>query len=176
MDAQASRILDRMTPLMDRDTGPKPRTSPWELAVAPPPDQWADWTELDAAAWPERVEKHYALIPTICFNCESACGLVAYVDKATSSITKFEGNPVHPGSRGRTCAKGPATINQVNDTERILKPLKRQGKVGSGEFVDVSWEEALSDESGGEREQPSLSPREPPVCWPERVVQDRNAA
>jgi hypothetical protein len=46
-------------------------------------------------------------------------------------------------SRGRTCAKGPATINQIHDTERILKPLKRQGKRGSGEFVEVSCEEAL---------------------------------
>ena len=65
---------------MTLDTGPKQRTSPWELAVAPAPEKWDDWTELDPAAWPERVEKHYALIPTICFNCESACGLVAYVD------------------------------------------------------------------------------------------------
>ena len=68
---------------------------------------------------------------------------MAYVDKEEQRITKFEGNPVHPGSRGRTCAKGPATINQINDTERILKPLKRQGKRGSGEFVEVSREEAL---------------------------------
>jgi hypothetical protein len=74
------------------DTGPKPRTSPWELAVAPAPDKGDDWTELDPAAWPERVEKHYALIPTISFNCELACGLVAYVDKE--------------------CAKGPATIHE----------------------------------------------------------------
>jgi anaerobic selenocysteine-containing dehydrogenase len=144
LGAAASRIPRSMS----LDTGPKHRTAPWELAVAPSPDKWADWTELDPAAWPERVEKHYALIPTICFNCESACGLVAYVDKEKGSIAKFEGNPVHPGSRGRTCAKGPATINQIHDTERILKPLKRQGKRGSGEFVEVSWEEALDDIGG----------------------------
>ena len=42
---------------MTLDSGPKPRTSPWELAVAPPPEQWDDWTELDPAAWPERREK-----------------------------------------------------------------------------------------------------------------------
>jgi anaerobic selenocysteine-containing dehydrogenase len=130
---------------MTLEFGPKQRTSPWELAVAPPPERWGDWTELDSSAWPERREKHYALVPTICFNCESACGLVAYVDKATERIEKFEGNPVHPGSRGRTCAKGPATINQVHDPERILKPLKRVGKRGSGEFVEVSWDEALAD-------------------------------
>jgi anaerobic selenocysteine-containing dehydrogenase len=63
------------------------RPSPWELSVAPPPERWDDWVELDPAVWPERVEKHYALVPTICFNCESACGLVAYVDKETERIT-----------------------------------------------------------------------------------------
>jgi len=109
-----SRISRRMS----LDAGPKPRTSPWELAVAPSPERWDDWTELDPTAWPERVEKHYSLIPTICFNCESACGLVAYVDKSSERITKFEGNPVHPGSRGRTCAKAPATINQIDDPHR----------------------------------------------------------
>ncbi|MCB0083866.1 MAG: hypothetical protein KDE47_23160, partial [Caldilineaceae bacterium] len=38
------------------------------------------------------------LVPTICFNCESACGLLAYIDKTSLEIKKFEGNPVHPGS------------------------------------------------------------------------------
>ena len=54
------------------------------------------------------VEKRYTLVPTICFNCESACGILAYVDKETLDVRKIEGNPVHPGSRGRTCAKGSA--------------------------------------------------------------------
>ena len=59
-------------------------------------------------------ERHYQLVPTTCFNCESACGLLAYIDKDTNQIQKFEGNPENPGSRGRNCAKGPATLNQVN--------------------------------------------------------------
>ncbi len=124
------------------------RTSPWELAVGPPPEQWDDWTEYDATAWPNKVERHYRCIPTICFNCESACGLLSFVDKATGRIAKFEGNPVHPGSRGRTCAKGPATINQVHDDERILAPLKRVGPRGSGRFEPVSWDDAVADIAG----------------------------
>ncbi|MEE9385126.1 MAG: molybdopterin-dependent oxidoreductase [Nannocystaceae bacterium] len=87
-------------------------------------------------------------MPTICFNCESACGLLAFVDKKTGEIQKFEGNPVHPGSRGRTCAKGPATINQVQDGERILYPLRRVGPRGSGQFERVEWGEALADIAG----------------------------
>jgi len=109
----------------------------------PPPEKWDDWTELDAKAWPRRVEKKYSLVPTTCFNCEAACGLVAYVDQETKAIRKIEGNPFHPGSRGRNCAKGPATLNQVNDPERILYPMKRSGPRGSGKFERVSWDEVL---------------------------------
>ena len=93
------------------------------LSAYPPVDRWDDWQELDPRAWPRKVPRRYELIPTICFNCEAACGLLAYVDKETLRIQKFEGNPVHPGSRGRNCAKGPATLNQVQDPERILYPL-----------------------------------------------------
>jgi anaerobic selenocysteine-containing dehydrogenase len=127
---------------------PPARSSPWELAVGPPPERWDDWSELDAAAWPERRERHYRCIPTICFNCESACGLLAFVDRRSGEIVRFEGNPVHPGSRGRTCAKGPATINQVRDPERILRPLRRSGPRGSGRFEPVAWDVAL-EEIGG---------------------------
>jgi len=52
---------------------------------------------------------------------------------------------LHPASRGRNCAKGPATINQVNNPDRILYPLKRKGERGEGKWEQVSWEEALSD-------------------------------
>ena len=83
------------------------------------------------------------LVPTVCFNCEAACGLLAYVDKEDMRIRKFEGNPAHPGSRGRNCAKGPATINQVHDPERILYPMKRTGARGSGEWERTNWDEVL---------------------------------
>ena len=115
------------------------------LASFPPSDRWDDWTELDPAHWPERVYRSYLLIPTVCFNCEAGCGLLAYVDKDAMRIRKFEGNPAHPGSRGRNCAKGPATLNQVNDPERILYPLRRAGKRGAGKWERVSWDQALDD-------------------------------
>ena len=119
-----------------------------DLTNYPPPELWDDWAEWDAKAWPKRKENRYRLVPTTCFNCESACGLLAYVDKDTGEIRRFEGNPEHPGSRGRNCAKGPATINQVNDPERILYPLRRKGARGSGEWERVTWEEVLVDIGG----------------------------
>ena len=116
-----------------------------ELRKFPSPEEWHDFKELDANAWPVRIEKNYSLVPTTCFNCESACGMLAYVDKETGHVSKFEGNPHHPGSRGRNCAKGPATINQIQDTERILHPLRRVGERGEGGWEQISWDEALDE-------------------------------
>jgi len=117
---------------------------PDRLTAAPPPSKWDGFTEYDAKAWPRRVKREMRLVPTICFNCESGCGLLAYVDKETGKVRRFEGNPVHPGSRGRVCAKGPATLNQVEDPHRILYPLKRVGPRGGGKFERVTWEEVLT--------------------------------
>jgi len=134
---------------------PLPQVSPVRmpdgtLSSYPPPDRWDDWVEYDAKAWPRRVGRRYMLVPTICFNCEAACGLLAYVDRETMRIQRFEGNPVHPGSRGRNCAKGPATINQVNDPERILYPLKRKPGTqrGEGQWERTSWDEVLDTFAG----------------------------
>jgi anaerobic selenocysteine-containing dehydrogenase len=115
------------------------------MSQYPPTDRWDDWVEWDGKKWPKKVARHYTLVPTVCFNCESACGLLAYVDRETLEIKKFEGNPKHPGSRGRNCAKGPATINQVYDPERILYPLKRVGKRGEGKWKRITWETALEE-------------------------------
>lgn len=114
----------------------------------PPPEQWDGFVAYDARAHPRRVAREFMLIPTTCFNCESACGLLAHVAKDDLSITKLEGNPAHPGSRGRNCAKGPATINQLEDPERIRYPLRQAGPRGSGQWERVSWDEALDDIGG----------------------------
>jgi anaerobic selenocysteine-containing dehydrogenase len=118
------------------------------LTNYPPPEKWDDWVEYDPKAWPAKVLRRYMLIPTVCFNCEAACGLLGYVDKDTLQVKKFEGNPVHPGSRGRNCAKGPATLNQITDPDRILYPLKRAGQRGEGKWVRVTWDEVLNDIAG----------------------------
>ncbi|RMF22005.1 MAG: formate dehydrogenase, partial [Bacteroidetes bacterium] len=115
------------------------------LTNFPPPEKWDDWEEYEATDWPRRRKRRYTIVPTTCFNCESACGLTAFIDKETGTVRKLEGNPYHPGSRGRNCAKGPATINQLTDPDRILYPLKRSGKRGEGKWERISWEQALEE-------------------------------
>ncbi len=134
------------------------------LQPYPPADRWDDWREYDPKAWPRRVERRYMLVPTICFNCEAACGLLAFVDRDTLRVRKFEGNPLHPASRGRLCAKGPATINQINDPERILHPLRRAGRRGGGEWRRVTWDEVL-DEIGGRIRRAFLEGRKQEVMY-----------
>jgi anaerobic selenocysteine-containing dehydrogenase len=132
----------------DRDIDLPHLTQTTDLTSFPPPEKWDDWVEYDAMAHPRRVKKHYSIVPTTCFNCESGCGLTAFIDKETNEVRKFEGNPYHPGSRGRNCAKGPATINQITDPDRILYPLKRKGPRGGGEWERVSWDAVLDDIAG----------------------------
>jgi anaerobic selenocysteine-containing dehydrogenase len=156
MNQKKRSIIERMAEklrlipnLSKNGVEPEPRLmEEGKLTKFPPPDQWDDWVEYEAKDWPKMTKKHYQIIPTTCFNCESACGLTAYIDKETNQIRKFEGNPYHPGSRGRNCAKGPATINQITDPDRILHPLKRTGKRGEGKWERVSWDEVLDDIAG----------------------------
>jgi anaerobic selenocysteine-containing dehydrogenase len=141
--AEQAGLIERLAP----PAPPKQeRLAPeGELEQYPPMERWGDWADPEPGSTGADVSRRYTLIPTICFNCEAACGLLAYVDKERLEVRKFEGNPMHPGSRGRNCAKGPATINQIRDPDRILYPLKRVGPRGSGQWERVSWDAALDD-------------------------------
>ena len=136
-------------PNLHEETEPLPRlTEPGKLTNYPPPEKWDGWVEYEAKSGFRRQKREYMIVPTQCFNCESGCGLLSYVDKQNLQVRKFEGNPYHPGSRGRNCAKGPATINQITDPDRILYPLKRVGKRGEGKWERVSWDAVLDDIAG----------------------------
>jgi anaerobic selenocysteine-containing dehydrogenase len=59
-------------------------------------------------------------------------------------VAYIEGNKDHPVNKGVLCAKGSAGIMQVNAPSRLKAPLRRVGPRGSGEFEEISWEEALT--------------------------------
>ncbi len=149
--AEGIRLIPKISHHEDSSEFP-PMEEPKSLDKYPHPDDWEDYTDYDPGAWPEKKERHFSIVPTTCFNCESACGLLAYIDKDDNEVKKFEGNPYHPGSRGRNCAKGPATINQITDPERILYPLKRAGERGEGKWERITWDQALDEISGKIRE------------------------
>lgn len=76
-----------------------------------------------------------------CRSCPAGCGILVRV--AEGRAKKIEGNPRHPVNRGKLCARGQAALQQLYHPDRIQQPLKRSGARGSGEFVKISWAEAL---------------------------------
>jgi anaerobic selenocysteine-containing dehydrogenase len=80
-------------------------------------------------------------------DCPDTCSFVTTVQTtATGSVAlKVQGNPDHPHTGGVLCAKVARYTERSYHPERLLRPLKRVGPKGSGEFETVSWEAALTD-------------------------------
>ncbi len=80
-------------------------------------------------------------VRTVCpRNCYCTCGMVVTHDGGR--ITRIEGDPENPATRGRVCLKGISYARRVATDQRLLHPLKRQP---DGGFARVSWEEALGE-------------------------------
>jgi anaerobic selenocysteine-containing dehydrogenase len=80
---------------------------------------------------------------TWCGLCHSRCGLLLELDGETP--VGLRGDPDHPLSRGRLCARGRLMLEHLDHPERLNHPLKRVGPRGSGRFERVGWDEALDD-------------------------------
>jgi thiosulfate reductase/polysulfide reductase chain A len=80
-------------------------------------------------------------IPTLCEMCVWRCGVLARV--RDGRVVKLEGNPDHPHSKGRLCARGQSGLMTTYDPDRVLNPLIRVGQRGEGKFRKATWEEAL---------------------------------
>ena len=80
-------------------------------------------------------------IPTTCEMCVWRCGVLAKVKEGR--VIKLEGNPDHPHSKGKLCARGQSGLMNTYDPDRVLYPLLRVGERGEGKFRQASWEEAL---------------------------------
>jgi anaerobic selenocysteine-containing dehydrogenase len=83
---------------------------------------------------------------TTCYMCACRCGINVHMKDG--KVAYIEGNRDHPVNQGVLCAKGSAGIMQVNAPSRLKKPLKRVGPRGSGEYQEISWEEAMSTAVG----------------------------
>jgi anaerobic selenocysteine-containing dehydrogenase len=83
-----------------------------------------------------------ACTTTTCYMCACRCGI--RVHQRDGRLVYIDGNPEHPVNRGVICAKGSAGIQQHYSPARLRAPLLRVGERGSGEFKEISWEEALA--------------------------------
>ena len=75
-------------------------------------------------------------------DCPSTCALdVEIVDGST--IGRVRGAADNDYTSGVICAKVARYAERVHHKDRLLTPLRRKGRKGSGEFVPISWDDAL---------------------------------
>ncbi len=84
---------------------------------------------------------------SICpYDCPATCGLLMEVENG--KIIRVKKDSDHPVSRNGICRKTAHYEKSIYSPKRILTPLKRIGKKGSGKFKPVSWEEAVKEITG----------------------------
>src|SRR5690554_1583439 len=109
--------------------------------------------------------------PSSCLGCWTQCGVRVRVDTANNKIVRIAGNLYHPlattnpasmdtpvrevyamlggdnGLEGRatSCARGSSMMAHVDSPYRVLKPLKRVGPRGSGEWQTISFEQLVEE-------------------------------
>ena len=76
-------------------------------------------------------------------DCPDTCALLTTIENGVA--TRVQGNPAHPHTDGVLCAKVSKYTERSYHPERVLTPLKRTGAKGAGQFVPVTWDEALSE-------------------------------
>ena len=99
------------------------------------PDKFLLWAE-------EKGMLQASQIPTYCEICFWKCGALAKV--INGKVVKLEGNPAHPGSRGKLCGRGNGGTGLLYDPNRLKTPLINTGTRGEGKYKKASWDEALN--------------------------------
>ncbi|KUO48735.1 MAG: formate dehydrogenase [Desulfitibacter sp. BRH_c19] len=75
------------------------------------------------------------------YDCPDTCGLLVEIENGRA--VKIQGDPAHPFTRGTLCAKMAHYEQIVQAPGRLTRPLMRTGQKGSGQFVSISWDEAI---------------------------------
>lgn len=81
-----------------------------------------------------------------CGLCHPRCGLLLEIEGGR--IVGVKGDPEHPISRGRICARGSLMADHVHHPDRMNYPLKRKGEKGSGQWQRITWDQALDEVAG----------------------------
>ncbi len=76
-------------------------------------------------------------VRTACRQCHGGCGVIAHVQDGR--VTKVEGDPESPISRGTLCSKGLSVTQLAYHPDRILHPMRKRGNG----WERISWDEAL---------------------------------
>ena len=77
---------------------------------------------------------------TVCSMCSAGCGIS--VRTLEGRAKKIEGNPAHPVSQGRLCARGQAGLQILYNPDRLTGPMSRAGE--DGEWLPITWEAGIA--------------------------------
>jgi thiosulfate reductase/polysulfide reductase chain A len=102
-----------------------------------------NWYALYANPLPDPATDGDRVVPSFCELCFWKCGILAHV--RNGRVTKIQGNPKDPLSRGRLCPRGAGGTGLLYDPDRLKRPMLRRERRGSQEFVEVSWDDALNE-------------------------------
>ena len=78
-----------------------------------------------------------------CLFCHQNCGVLAYVKDG--KVLAIDGDMNHPTNQGGLCARGNIALKHLDHPARINAPLKRSGPRGSGQWEQISWDQALPE-------------------------------
>lgn len=76
---------------------------------------------------------------TFCRICEAQCGLEVTTDN--EQVIDIKPNTNHVASQGYACIKGLKMADFAHNPDRLKSPLKKVG----GQFVEISWDQAIAE-------------------------------
>ncbi|MGH8503700.1 MAG: molybdopterin-containing oxidoreductase family protein [Gammaproteobacteria bacterium] len=76
-------------------------------------------------------------------DCPDTCAFLYHVEDG--KLVEVTGDPDHPMTRGGLCVKLKDYAEHHYNPDRLLHPLKRVGPKGSGQFEQISYDEALAE-------------------------------
>ena len=79
------------------------------------------------------------IIKSSCRSCHGGCGVLVTV--RDNKVINIKGDPDSPINRGKLCVKGKKYHTITHHPDRLTRPLKKK----NGEFIPVSWDEALDE-------------------------------
>jgi len=76
-------------------------------------------------------------------DCPDTCSF--HVTVRDGIAVKIKGDASHPVTRGFLCVKVNDYLSRTYNETRVLTPRRRVGPKGAGEFVEITWDEALDE-------------------------------
>jgi molybdopterin-containing oxidoreductase family iron-sulfur binding subunit len=80
----------------------------------------------------------WAFYATTCRECPAGCGMLLW--HRDGRVTKAEGNPLHPISKGKLCIRGQSSVQGQYDPDRLKSVFVKNG---TGQHEKTEWIDAL---------------------------------